>query len=171
MTYTAQTINNRNALEVLKFYENSGEFAIKIVLVPLGGSAVSTATTINNLELQKFRESGGKVAVACEIVDGSIMKVTRTAVNTATYTALDTDELLGVTRTATGACTITLPSSQAAIEGRFYTIKDEGGNASSNNITIVGEGGETIDGAASAVIGTSYMSLTVYSTGTAWMIK
>lgn len=80
--------------------------------------------------------------------------------------ASTTAAIVGVTNTSAPR-TITLPTSQVAIPGRFYFIVDESGGADANPITVVGEGGELINGAASqSVYGEE--SLALYSTGTAW---
>lgn len=53
------------------------------------------------------------------------------------------------------------------VVGRMtLTIKDEAGDASNTPISIVGEGGETIDGQANTTISLNYGSLTLYSDGT-----
>lgn len=91
------------------------------------------------------------------------LKRTATA---ASYTALASDELIGVTSTA-AARTITLPTA-ASMSGRTLVVKDESGGAAVNNITVDGNGAETIDGAANIVIATNYGAVTIYSTGSAW---
>lgn len=48
----------------------------------------------------------------------------------------------------------------------IFTVKDESGNAGTNNITVATEGAETIDGAATSVISTDYGHVTLYSNGT-----
>ena len=58
-------------------------------------------------------------------------------------------------------CTITIPSAQI-VDGREITIKDATFNASVENITIVTEGAETIDGAANLLIDTDGGSYTLY---------
>jgi hypothetical protein len=93
-----------------------------------------------------------------------------TTVNAATYDLLATDYILNVTYTGTGAVTsLTLPTAQV-IEGRTIVIKDAGGNAGTNNITIDTEGSETIDGSATNVINTNYGYVTLYSDGSNWFI-
>ncbi len=88
-----------------------------------------------------------------------------TAVTTATYTAKAGDVVLGVNRAGTVA--VTLPSAEVR-PGRIYTIKDESGSASSNNITVSTEGSETIDGSATDVISIDYGAKTFYSDGSDW---
>ena len=48
---------------------------------------------------------------------------------------------------------------------RILTIKDESGNAGTNNITIDTQGSELIDGVANLVITVNYGSVTIYSDG------
>jgi hypothetical protein len=83
----------------------------------------------------------------------------------ATYTAKAGDRLVGVNRAS--AVTVTLPTAQLR-SGRSYTVKDESGAASSNNITVATEGSETIDGSATDTIGDNYGSKTYYSDGSNW---
>lgn len=66
-----------------------------------------------------------------------------------------------------GAFTISLPA--APDQGQAYKIKDSGGNALTNNITISGNG-NNIDGSASASINTDYgaLELVYDSTEDAW---
>ncbi len=68
-----------------------------------------------------------------------------------------------------GAITITLDTDNV-VAGRSFIIKDEDGNAASNNITIDTEASETIDGAASYSISTNYISISLYCDGTNWFI-
>lgn len=91
-----------------------------------------------------------------------------TDVNTATYDLLNNDYILHVTYTGTGPVTsLTLPTAQTTA-GRTIIIKDAGGNATINNITIDTEGAQTIDGQANWVLGIDYESVTLYSDGTNW---
>jgi sugar lactone lactonase YvrE len=93
-----------------------------------------------------------------------------TTVNAATYDLLTTDYILNVTYTGTGAVTsLTLPSAQT-VAGRVIIVKDAGGNANTNNITIDTEGDETIDGSATNVINSDYGSVHLYSDGSNWFI-
>jgi len=93
-----------------------------------------------------------------------------TTVNAATYDLLATDYILNVTYTTTGAVTsLTLPTAQT-VSGRIIVIKDAGGLAGTNNITIDTEGAETIDGSATAIISSNYSSINLYCDGTNWFI-
>jgi len=93
-----------------------------------------------------------------------------TNVNSATYDLLVTDFLIGVSYTATGAVTsLTLPTAQT-LEGRVIIIKDTGGNAGTNSITIDTEGSEKIDGEDTLVLDNDYDSYTLMSDGSNWFI-
>ena len=52
--------------------------------------------------------------------------------------------------------------------GRIVIIKDVGGSANTNNITIATEGSETIDGSASSTISSNYGVVRLFSDGTNW---
>ena len=99
----------------------------------------------------------------------------RTLVAATTYTILATDDIIAVTHTPTAPVTVSLPEiSTLGTSGNLkkYIIKDEGGNATANNITIDIGGSDTIDGASSQVINANYNSLSIYSDGgTAWFIS
>jgi len=64
----------------------------------------------------------------------------------------------------------TLSTENAAIgtadRAVFYTLKDEAGNATANNIHFSIEGGGTIDGASQFIMNADYESLEIYCTGT-----
>lgn len=77
--------------------------------------------------------------------------------------------------TSGGAVTVNLfdpasisPSSQ--VDGYTVIIKDEGGNASTNAITINRGGSSTIDGDTSLVLNIDYSSVTLYCSTTNWFI-
>jgi hypothetical protein len=74
--------------------------------------------------------------------------------------------IIGVTSTAAPR-TITLATADV-VRGRVIIVKDESGGAGANNITIQGQGGETIDGQASVVITSNYGVVRLYSDGTHW---
>ena len=93
-----------------------------------------------------------------------------TNVAASTYSTLTSDHYIGVSYTATGICTVTLQTATVTA-GRVVTIKDTGGNASGNNITIATQAAQTIDGAATQTISGDYDSVDLFSDGTNWFIK
>jgi len=86
-----------------------------------------------------------------------------TVVDGATHTVSAGDVLLHVTYTATGAVTITLPSTWISTPNMRLIIKDAGLLAGTNNISIATEGAETIDGAASLTLSNNGQAITLYT--------
>jgi len=82
------------------------------------------------------------------------------------YTATSTDYTILADATG-GAITINLPTAASSTR-RIYVVKKI--DASGNNIVIDGDGGETIDGAATQTISVQYRTLMIQSNGTAWFI-
>nr|BDD47668.1 hypothetical protein 17 [bacterium] len=129
-------------------------------------NGLGLATTDELSAIAGGTESARFVSTHTEFKGG--MEVNVTTVNAATYDLLATDYILNVTYTGTGAVTsITLPSAQV-VSGRVIVIKDAGGNANTNNITVDTEGAETIDGNATYVLDADYESVTLYSDGSNW---
>lgn len=98
------------------------------------------------------------------------VKLDRTFVdsaNTTAYTTTTKEEVVGID-TNSASVTVTLDSTSAGDQGHKIIIKDEGGNAGTNGITIDTAGTETIDGASSTSITSNFGSITVYSDGTNW---
>ena len=87
-----------------------------------------------------------------------------TEVTTPEYTALSTDYFLCVTHA--GQVIITLPTG---IIGTVYIIKDCNGNASVATPIIIQGTGQNVD-IGTAVINTSFGSITVIFNGTEWSI-
>lgn len=93
-----------------------------------------------------------------------------TDVNAATYDIGTNDSVLHVSYTGTAAVTNLKLLSSICQNGRLVFIKDSGGNAGFNNITITTEGIELIDGSATLVINSNYSSVTLYAYGSNWYI-
>jgi len=81
------------------------------------------------------------------------------------YTLTTSDYFIGVT-TVGGAVTITLPAASAVNDGQAWVVKDEGGNAGTNSITITGSNNtNTIDGGTSVLINSEHGAINIYSDG------
>ncbi len=74
--------------------------------------------------------------------------------------------IIGITSTGS-AYTITLQTA-ANVSGKLYVIRDEGGLAGTDTITVATEGSETIDGGATVPVDANNQTLWVYSDGTNW---
>lgn len=86
------------------------------------------------------------------------------ATKTTTYTIVSTDDFIRADATS-GAFTINLPTA-VGITGRVFTVKKI--DATANNVTVDGNGSETIDGSTTKVISTQYTSFQFISNGTNW---
>ncbi|QNN23307.1 hypothetical protein HED60_13825 [Planctomycetales bacterium ZRK34] len=86
--------------------------------------------------------------------------VRRVAVSSSPYDADLSDYYVGVD-TSSGAITVNLPASTS---GKVIVVKDEGGNAGTNNITVVG----TIDGGTNHTINVNYGTVSLIGDGSAW---
>ena len=115
--------------------------------------------------------SGGITGQRTVTNGGQVNKVT--TVSTSTYTVLASDYFISVSRTATGACAITL-NTALQIEGTTFVIKDSGFLAGTNNITIdCQDAADTIDGdAAGYTISTNKkgINLTWDATVDSWLV-
>jgi hypothetical protein len=67
--------------------------------------------------------------------------------------------------TAINPITLILPDASKLDPGHYFIIKDEGGNADVNIITITGKMGQTIDGEESIIVSNDYTSISIYSNG------
>lgn len=85
---------------------------------------------------------------------------------TTTYTATLNDEVI-LANASGGGFTITLPTAASA-KGKRLTVKAI--NVSGGNVTIDGDGSETIDGATTKVLSVAQSAVTICSDGTAWHI-
>lgn len=91
-------------------------------------------------------------------------------------TATAVDEVILVNKTVGAATTVNLPTAASVLAQTTRTtflivIKDHKGDAETNNITIVPNGAETIDGQASVVIASNKGAIAVRPvSGTGWVI-
>ena len=86
------------------------------------------------------------------------------ATTNATLTASTKSYYIGVDST-NNIVDVRLPSASLLLNGQTYVVKDEGGNANNNNITILASGAETIDGQNSIVLESPYASVQLYCNG------
>jgi hypothetical protein len=85
---------------------------------------------------------------------------------TANYSVTTSDYIIGVDTTA-GTLRLTLPAAASALDGQVWVIKDEGGNAGNNNVTITGSSdADTIEGQKEVVLESPSASLQLYCDGT-----
>lgn len=83
----------------------------------------------------------------------------------ADYSIVDTDELITANSTS-GILTLTLLTAVGR-KGKTITVKRI--NAGANDVVIDPAGAETIDGAATKVLGAQFDKVTIVSDGTNWL--
>lgn len=98
--------------------------------------------------------------------DAGVGGVVAITTKTGAYTAADTDTVIICDATG-GAFTVTLPAAGDNTGKVFYLKKIDG---SANAVTIDGDGAETIDDAATLVLGSQYDAAMLVSDGTEWWI-
>ena len=141
------------------------------------GAVVSTGTAFptggNNGDINI--RYGGTAHRLYQKVSGNWVQLQSTQLQTVSknsnYTTQLPDEIVFVDTTSS-AITITLGTS-TVLAGKTILIKDVAGNAAINNIGVVGQGGETIDGinnVATNVIDVNYGSVKLVSDGSNWFI-
>lgn len=109
---------------------------------------------------------GGSSSTAIHVLNGGLRVTQRSTTSNLTIDTTTTDYAVLVDTTG-GAVTITMP---AHASGRIVKIKDKGGAAETNNITVARNGGTgSIEGvAASKTLSTNYGSWTFISDGSSW---
>ena len=93
---------------------------------------------------------------------GIVLNRITTAVN---YTAKKSNYIIGVDSTS-NPVTVTLPDAATLTSGHAFVVKDEGGAAFSNNITISASGSQKINNSNTAVLEVPYSSIQLYCNGT-----
>ena len=132
------------------------------------GSSVQLSWLVSSAQLSEdqptFSAAGGAISVensTCRRFFSTLTITSNQNVDPNVIARVDTNG---------GPVTITLPSAFNN-RGLSVIVKDVGGQATTNNITIVPSGGDTVDGAAAQIIAVDRRSLTFTSDGTSdWLI-
>ena len=93
---------------------------------------------------------------------GVVFNRVSTAVN---YTVKKSNYIIGVDSTS-NPVTVTLPDASTLADGQSFIVKDEGGSAFNNNITISASGSQLINSSNTAVLEVPYSSIQLYCNGT-----
>lgn len=126
--------------------------------------------SVTAAEVARFTSTGNTVgpqssSTAIHQINGGLKVTTRTITGNLTIDTTTTDYIVFVT-TGSGAISVTLP---APTVGRILILKDISGQANTNNITLVRNGSEQIEGiATSKLLTTNWGSWTITSDGTNW---
>lgn len=132
---------------------------IDIVMTPKGTGVIKAPAGYD-------MSSAVTTAFATKAYVDNVLLQTQTKI--ASYTTTLTDDVIFADSTA-GVLTITLGSA-AAVNGKQQIIKDAGGAAGTNTITVATLGTETIDGQSTQPISNNFGSITVISNGTDWFL-
>ena len=131
------------------------------VIVKEEGSTITTSVSSLNFVGSGVTATNSGNDVTINV---SAVAYQRTAVTTTT-TASIADKILGVS--ASAALEIRLPNASGYAVGQYLTIKDEAGNANSNNITIKTSNSQTIDGESQITLESPYAAINLYCDGSA----
>ena len=131
------------------------------------GGAVNTATIINFVGPGvTATDAGGGEATAT--IPGAVAPTVTVVTAAGPYNVTGSDEIIIINQTVGAAITVNLPA--IGTTGRELIIKDGKGDAGTNNITIDGNGAETIDGLTTQVLNGDYWSLSLVDNGTEWSV-
>ena len=109
--------------------------------------------------------------VKADFLESTLMKVDGLIINrtviSSSYVMRRTEYFIGIdTHNATGSVIISLPFASGSVNGRTYIIKDEGGMADINTITIsCSINGQTLDSYPQIIIESPYSAINIYCNG------
>ena len=144
-------------------------------LTNVGGGSISAEGPPNSLQFHDPGDgnitgsatllfSGGDlILTGAMVVNGAVAH--KRVTTTDDYMISTTDYYVCADTTA-GALKLTLPQASTTTSGQTFIIKDEGGAASTNPITVSGSVADTIDGQNQVVLMSPYASIQLYCNGT-----
>lgn len=133
------------------------------IITNVGGDA-NTLTCESNLTFDgtTLNIAGELTSVGTTFMSGAVVHK-RKLVN-ANYSVATTDYYVGVD-TTNNTVKLTLPEATQLLDGQTIIIKDEGGSANSNHITVSGSASDTIDGKNTILLESPFASIQLYCNG------
>jgi len=126
--------------------------------------AVTTAKILDsNVTTAKIADSN---VTRAKLASGARAKGSVTASKTSAYTATSSDDVIPCDATSAGF-TVTLPAAASSTGMEVVIVKTD---ASTNLVTIDGNGSETIGGATTTALATRYESIKIVCDGSNWQI-
>ena len=168
---TGQTFYVKNGLYLYNasafgFYSDEGITYIGSLYSDTTGILTYDMATLGTSVLNFSGVSGTKTFTFPD-ADGTVALTTISIVNkSGDYTITDLDNVITCDSSG-GTITVTLPPAAGAT-GKIYTIKKV--DSSVNTVTIDGDAAETIDGDLTKIMVTQYVSMSVISNGSNWLI-
>lgn len=136
-----------------------------------GGSGGGIFTEINATQANTTSSilvgASATPAATVHVVGSSFMSgalIHKRTFVTSNYSVTTTDYYIGVDTTS-NTVKLTLPVATSMLDGQTIIVKDEGGNALANNITISGSAADTIDGQNQVVLESPHASIQLYCNG------
>lgn len=126
--------------------------------------SVNTAATTSSIQVGAASAPSHTLSVAgTSFLSGAVIH--KRHATTANYIITVSDYYVGVDTTS-NVVLVNLPTASAAAEGQTFIIKDEGGNANNNNITISSSANsDFIDGQKFIVLESPHASVQLYCDG------
>ena len=145
---------------------NANEFNIDVINKNVINMDVSGSTKFGDTPDDTHQYTGSVLINGPLVVNGGSVIMNRTVVSATTFNAASSSHFIAVQTTTIGeASTINLPAASTLRDGQSFVIKDEQGSANSNNINIVANGSNTIDGQDSVVIESPFGAINLYTNG------
>jgi hypothetical protein len=140
--------------------------------VDSGATAANRANDVNvdafaEVSLQYQGTTKAKVGSGGFTISDALFGVSIATAAGSTYTVLADDLIVHSTYSSTGTQAVTLPAPSGQT-GRMVCVKDAGGSAGTNNITVAAASGN-VDGAGGGVaLATNYIGVWFYCDGSGW---
>ena len=152
------------------FVRGDGRFLTNVPGAGSGGGiftqlAPNRAFTTSSIQIGSDATPTSTMSVAgSTALSGAVLhKRHLTSIN---YIISSTDYYIGADST-NNTVLLSLPTASAIADGQTFVIKDEGGNANNNNITIsCSVGGDQIDGKNLIILESPFASIQLYCNGT-----
>ena len=145
---------------------NANQFNIDIINKNVINMDVSGSTKFGDTADDTHEYTGSVLINGPLVVNGGSVVMNRTVVSATTFNAASSSHFIAVQTTTIGsASTINLPAASTLRDGQSFVIKDEQGAANSNNINIVANGTDEIDGENSVVIESPFGAINLYTNG------
>lgn len=161
--FTATSTGVMNVVAGETFTDSSALTYLQFLTTPTG-----SATAVESARITSTGATLGPqgASTAIHTLNGGIKGVIRTITGNLTVDTTTTDYIILCNNS--GAINVTLPTPTS---GRILIIKDKAGTAATNNVTIVRNGSERIEGlSASYVLQTNFGGVVLTSDGTDWYI-